>query len=53
MIEIAIIIPAYNEELTISQTILDFFTFNKNFFIVVVNNNSTDNHTTYSSRIYF
>jgi glycosyltransferase involved in cell wall biosynthesis len=52
MIEIAIIIPAYNEELTISQTILDFFTFNKNFFIVVVNNNSTDNTLRIASDIF-
>lgn len=43
MIDICIVIPAYNEEKSISDTIEDY----KNFFpkavLVVVDNNSTDN----------
>lgn len=40
--KIAIIIPAYNEELTIRDTILDFFKQKPNLFFVIVNNNSKD-----------
>ena len=39
---VAIIIPAYNEEQTIKETILSFFNELPNAKIVVVNNNSTD-----------
>ncbi len=40
---IAIIIPAYNEEETIKETILSFFRELPQSIIIVVNNNSTDN----------
>ncbi|TLP39620.1 glycosyltransferase family 2 protein [Arcobacter arenosus] len=40
---IAIIIPAYNEEKTIKETILSFFRELPESTIIVVNNNSTDN----------
>lgn len=43
MKSIAIIIPAFNEELTIKDTILDFFKLNNNFQIIVIDNNSIDN----------
>lgn len=46
MIDIAIIIPAYNEELTIESTILDFYNFNKNLNIIIIDNNSIDNTKT-------
>jgi glycosyltransferase involved in cell wall biosynthesis len=40
---IAIIIPAYNEEKTIKETVLSFFRELPESTIIVVNNNSTDN----------
>ncbi|MCG9875795.1 MAG: glycosyltransferase family 2 protein [Leptospiraceae bacterium] len=43
MNNIAIIIPAFNEDLTIRETILDFYKLDKNFQIVVIDNNSNDN----------
>jgi len=43
MKNIAIIIPAFNEEHTIKETILDFFNLNKKFQIIVIDNNSNDN----------
>ncbi|MBP9743103.1 MAG: glycosyltransferase [Burkholderiales bacterium] len=46
MPHIAIIIPAYNEELTIKNVILDFYlqlsSTNYNYIIYIVDNNSTD-----------
>lgn len=39
---IAIILPAYNEELTIEKVILDFHQFSQNASIYVVDNNSSD-----------
>ncbi len=41
--DIAIVLPAYNEELTIQNCILEFSKQLPNAKIVVVNNNSTDN----------
>lgn len=41
--KIAIIIPAYNEELTIKQTIIDLYGELPAAHIYVINNNSTDN----------
>jgi len=43
MKNIAIVLPAFNEELTIKETILDFYKELPSSKIVVVNNNSTDN----------
>ncbi len=43
MSSIAVILPAYNEELTIADTILDFHRELPSAMIVVVNNASTDN----------
>ncbi|WP_320035948.1 glycosyltransferase [Halarcobacter sp.] len=40
--KIAIILPAYNEELTIEKTILSFNKYSPNSKIVVVDNNSSD-----------
>lgn len=40
--KIAIILPAYNEELAIAQTIEDFFSHRPDAYIHVINNNSTD-----------
>src|ERR1700741_2997604 len=46
MKKIAVIIPAYNEELTIKEVILDFWSFsnkeNFDYKIYVVDNNSSD-----------
>jgi glycosyltransferase involved in cell wall biosynthesis len=42
MINIAIIIPAFNEEASIRETILDYKNFFPNARILVVDNNSTD-----------
>jgi glycosyltransferase involved in cell wall biosynthesis len=43
MKKIAVILPAYNEELTISQTISNFHSYLPNALFVVVDNNSSDN----------
>lgn len=40
--KISLIIPAYNEEITIAQTIMDFHLVRPELEIIVVNNNSTD-----------
>ena len=40
--QIAVIIPAYNEELTIKQVILDFHNQLPHSAIYVIDNNSTD-----------
>lgn len=40
---IAIILPAFNEELTIGKVILDFHKYSPDSFIYVIDNNSTDN----------
>lgn len=40
---IAILIPAYNEELTIENTMVDFFKHSPQSQIIVINNNSSDN----------
>jgi len=43
MNETAIILPAYNEELTIEKTIIDFYKEKPDLYFVVVDNNSSDN----------
>lgn len=40
--DFTIIIPAYNEEQGIGQTLKDLFTFNPNFKVIVVNDGSAD-----------
>ena len=41
--KLAVILPAYNEELTIQDTIMDFFTQLPDAQIIVIDNNSSDN----------
>lgn len=42
MYKVAIILPAYNEELTIASTIIEFYNAFPDALIVIINNNSTD-----------
>lgn len=50
--KIAIILPAYNEELTIKATILDFAKYLPEAEIVVVDNNSKDNTNQIAKRTF-
>lgn len=40
--KIAIVMPVFNEEKVLSETIEKIFDFNKNFFLIVVNDGSSD-----------
>ncbi len=56
MKKVAVIIPAYNEELTIKEVILDFWSFaNKQQFdykIYVIDNNSSDNTRQLAEKVF-
>jgi len=49
---IAIIIPAFNEELTIEQVITDFYKFDSSFEIYVIDNNSSDGTRKIAIEVY-
>ena len=52
MNKISIILPAFNEELTIEKTISDFYRELPEAFIYVINNNSTDKTESIARKIY-
>jgi len=51
-LRIAIIIPVFNEEVTIKRTLLDFMEYLPDAFYYVIDNNSTDNTVTIARNMY-